>query len=316
MTQRTSNHRSHSDNHRSSNSRSRSRPHQSRNAHVYRQPIRLQDEDFSFISPCVKYSLFFFNFIFWMLGGSFIGLGVWSILQEYNETSTLLNIDTVLDAILHISLALIFVGMIIFSMSFAGCLGALRENLCLLKIYSLMLLLLFIGEIILSTVAFMFPNSFSTYLKDKLSKDPIIKYRDDTNLQNLIDIIQTEFKCCGISDKGYKDWSRNQYFNCTSTNKSHESCAVPYSCCRNPKNIDSGLNNIMCGYKVQNISSVVEVNKSIYTRGCVEAMTEIFERNMNIVAGVCLGSAIIQLLAMFLARSLQGQIMAQRSRWM
>lgn len=50
----------------------------------------------------------------------------------------------------------------------------------------------------------------------------------------------------------------------------------------------------MCGYNVQNISSVVEVNKSIYTRGCVEAMTEIFERNMNIVAGVCLGSAIIQ----------------------
>lgn len=53
-----------------------------------------------------------------------------------------------------------------------------------------MLLLLFIGEIIISTVAFMFPNSFSTYLKDILSKDPIIKYRDDTNLQNLIDVIQ------------------------------------------------------------------------------------------------------------------------------
>lgn len=50
----------------------------------------------------------------------------------------------------------------------------------------------------------------------------------------------------------------------------------------------------MCGYNVQNISSVVEVNKSIYTRGCVEAVTEIIERNMNIVAGVCLGSAIIQ----------------------
>ena len=101
-----------------------------------------------------------------------------------------------------------------------------------------MLLLLFIGEIILSTVAFMFPNSFSTYLKDILSKDPIIKYRDDKNLQNLIDVIQTEFKCCGISDKGYKDWSRNDYFNCTSTNKSAERCAVPYSCCRNSKNID------------------------------------------------------------------------------
>lgn len=50
----------------------------------------------------------------------------------------------------------------------------------------------------------------------------------------------------------------------------------------------------MCGYNVQNISSVVEVNKYIYTRGCVEAVTEMIERNMNLVAAVCLGSALIQ----------------------
>lgn len=50
----------------------------------------------------------------------------------------------------------------------------------------------------------------------------------------------------------------------------------------------------MCGYNVQNISSVVEVNKYIYTRGCIEAVTEFIERNMNIVAGVCLGSALVQ----------------------
>lgn len=71
-----------------------------------------------------------------MLGASFIGLGIWSILQEYNETSNLVQVDTVLDAILHISLSLIIVGMVIFMMSFAGCLGALRENLCLLKLVS------------------------------------------------------------------------------------------------------------------------------------------------------------------------------------
>lgn len=69
--QRSANHRTNSDginNHRSSNnSRPRSRPHQSRSAHHYRQQIRIhQDDDFSFISPCVKYSLFFFNLIFWV----------------------------------------------------------------------------------------------------------------------------------------------------------------------------------------------------------------------------------------------------------
>ena len=123
-------------------------------------------------------------------------------------------------------------------MSFAGCLGALRENLCLLKLYSLMLLLLFIGEIVLATLAFLFPNSLSHYVKDKLSKEPLIKYRDDANLQNIIDYIQEELHCCGISDAGYKDWSQNIYFNCSPTNPSSERCSVPYSCCKNPRNID------------------------------------------------------------------------------
>lgn len=63
----------------------------------------------------------------------------------------------------------------------------------------------------------------------------------------------------------------------------------------------------MCGYNVQNISSVVEVNKYIYTRGCIEAVTEFIERNMNLVAGVCLGSALVQvscILVCFLALKL------------
>lgn len=101
-----------------------------------------------------------------------------------------------------------------------------------------MLLLLFIGEIVLSTVAFIFPNTVSYFLKDKLSKDPIMKYREDTNLQNLIDVMQINFKCCGISDQGYKDWNRNIYFNCNESNPSPERCAVPFSCCRNNKNFD------------------------------------------------------------------------------
>lgn len=250
----------------SGHSRARRSHHSSgRSAHhLQRQHIRIHhDDDFSFINPCVKYSLFFFNLIFWLLGAGLTGLGTWSLLQEYNENATWVNVQTIFDVVLHISLTLILIGSIVFCMSFAGCLGALRENLCLLKLvciiriaflktsdltllllfffflqYSLKLLFLFIGEIILSTVAFMFPNSFLNYLKDNLSKDPIQNYRNDSNLRNLIDVIQMEFKCCGISDKGYKDWSGNVYFNCNSTNRSSESCAVPFSCCRNQRDID------------------------------------------------------------------------------
>lgn len=240
-----------------------------------------------------------------------MGLGGWSLLEEYDYN--LLKFRNIFDFLLHISLGLVFGGFIVFSMSFTGCLGALRENLLLIKLYSLMLLLLFIAEVILSSLAFVFPTTLSHFVKDRLSKDLITLYREDTNLQNLIDIIQMEFKCCGVTDNGFKDWSMNIYFNCSVSNPSSERCAVPFSCCRD---FNTGLINIMCGYNMQNLSSVVEVNKYVFTRGCLEAISELVERNMNLVAGICLGSALAQLFAMFLARSLQGQIFEQRARWM
>ena len=64
-----------------------------------------------------------------------MGLGVWSFLEEYPETD-LKKFQNVADLFVHISLALMILGMIVFWMSFAGCLGALRENLCFLKLVS------------------------------------------------------------------------------------------------------------------------------------------------------------------------------------
>ena len=54
-----SHHSSHNNHNNSHSSHSRSHPS---------HPIQLHsfDDEFSFISPCVKYSLFFFNLIFWV----------------------------------------------------------------------------------------------------------------------------------------------------------------------------------------------------------------------------------------------------------
>lgn len=54
----------------------------------------------------------------------------------------------------------------------------------------------------------------------------ITLYRDDPDLQNFIDFVQQEFNCCGLSNSGFLDWSKNEYFNCSSP--SVERCGVPY----------------------------------------------------------------------------------------
>ena len=54
-----------------------------------------------------------------------------------------------------------------------------------------------------------------------------------------------QFACCGVSEKGFRDWSNNPYFNCTTGNPSPEKCAVPYSCCiQEKKGVSRGYHKV------------------------------------------------------------------------
>lgn len=152
----------------------------------------------------------------------------------------------------------------------------------------------------------------NSFLEDSFTDKIIHTYRDDSDLQNLIDFAQIEFRCCGLSNAGFLDWGKNEYFNCTSP--SVERCGVPYSCCINATDISSGLVNIMCGYGVQQ-SSVAAASKKIWTNGCIEIVRVWAERNLYTIAGVALGAALSQLLVIYLAKTLEGQIDLQKSRW-
>lgn len=44
-----------------------------------------------------------------------------------------IRLETVYDVILNVSLVMVIMGAVVFIVSFAGCVGALRENTCLLK---------------------------------------------------------------------------------------------------------------------------------------------------------------------------------------
>jgi tetraspanin-33 len=82
----------------------------------------------------------------------------------------------------------------------------------------------------------------------------------------------------------------------------------------NAFHFQSGLVNIMCGYKVQMLP-VSEASKKVWTSGCIEIVRSWAERNLYTIAGIALGIALSQLFVIYLAKTLEGQIELQKSRW-
>ncbi|NXR40603.1 TSN33 protein, partial [Zosterops hypoxanthus] len=134
----------------------------------------------------------------------------------------------------------------------------------------------------------------------------IVHYRDDLDLQNLIDFGQKEFSCCG--GVSYKDWSQNMYFNCTATNPSRERCSVPFSCCLH--NTSQAVINTMCGHGMQ-ARGYLEASAFIHTNGCIDKLVNWTHSNLFLLGGISLGLALPQLVGIILAQLLINQIRDQ-----
>ncbi|CAB1346224.1 unnamed protein product, partial [Coregonus sp. 'balchen'] len=136
---------------------------------------------------------------------------------------------------------------------------------------------------------------FSDKARNKVSEiinNAIVHYRDDIDLQNLIDFGQKE----------------NMYFNCTTDNPSRERCSVPFSCCLLSK--DELVINTMCGQGMQELS-FLRAGAFIHTNGCIDKLVNWIHSNLFMLGGIALGLAIPQLVGILLSQILINQIKDQ-----
>ncbi|NXO04782.1 TSN33 protein, partial [Rhinopomastus cyanomelas] len=253
---------------------------------------------FSFVSPAVKFALFGFNLLCWVISVVMVAVGVYARLLKHSEAAMVhLAVDP--------AILLMAVGVLTFLITFCGCVGSLRENICLLQAFSICLTVVFLLQLVAGVLGFVFSDKVHGKVRE-LINSAIVHYRDDLDLQNLIDFGQKEFSCCGgIS---YKDWSQNMYFNCTSTNPSRERCSVPFSCCL--QDAQEVVINTMCGQGMQTRNSV-EASAFIHTKGCIHMLATWIHSNLFLLGGIALGLLLPQLVDIVLAQILINQIRDQ-----
>ncbi|KAL6459636.1 hypothetical protein MHYP_G00313950 [Metynnis hypsauchen] len=255
------------------------------------------DEEFSFVSPVVKYLLFFFNMIFWMISLVLMSIGVYARITKHETALACLTVDP--------SILLMIVGVLMFLITFCGCVGSLRENICLLQTFCICLTIIFLLQLTAGILGFVFSDKVRHKVTEMIN-NAIEHYRDDLDLQNLIDYGQKEFACCG--GLSYKDWSKNIYFNCTDDNPSRERCSVPFSCCLISK--DERVINTMCGHMMQDLDHD-KADDFINTNGCIDKLVNWIHSNLFLLGGIALGLAIPQLVGILLSQVLINQIQDQ-----
>lgn len=162
----------------------------------------------------VKYLMFAFNLLFWLGGCGILGVGIWLAATQGNFATLSSSFPSLSAANL-----LIVTGTFVMAIGFVGCIGAIKENKCLLLTFFVLLLLVFLLEATVAILFFAYSDKIDRHAQLDLKKGlHLYGTPGNVGLTNAWSIIQTDFRCCGVSN--YTDWF--EVYNAT---------RVPDSCC-------------------------------------------------------------------------------------
>ncbi|XP_029429274.1 leukocyte surface antigen CD53 [Rhinatrema bivittatum] len=164
----------------------------------------------------LKYVLFFFNLMFWICGCTILGFGIYFLINN--------NFAALLPSIPSLSFGniLIVIGSVIMVVSFLGCMGAIKENKCLLMSFFSLLLIILLAEVILAVLLFVYEAKLDEYIEQQLQSSLQEHIRKNMTDMSIWDKIQEKLKCCGV--RNATDWGQS----------------VPQSCQESSQNFKTG----------------------------------------------------------------------------
>ncbi|CAH8462623.1 unnamed protein product [Heterobilharzia americana] len=145
---------------------------------------------------CLKSCVFILNIICLLCSLVLIGAGAY-VEVKFSQYGA--NLHKVWQAA---PIAIIVVGVVILIVSFLGCCGALKENVCMLYMYAFFLIVLLIAELAAAIVAVVYKDKIDAEV-DTLMTDAL--KHETEEIRNFMDLVQSSFHCCGA--KGPSDYT-------------------------------------------------------------------------------------------------------------
>uniref|UniRef100_A0A2M4AUK4 Tetraspanin n=2 Tax=Anopheles triannulatus TaxID=58253 RepID=A0A2M4AUK4_9DIPT len=223
---------------------------------------------------CVRYLVFFFNFLFAITGGIVVITG--TVIQSYYYHYS----NFVGESFWTAPIVLIVIGSIIFVVACFGCCGAAKESPCMIITFSIFLGVVFLVEIGIGVAGYYKHEQLSGILEKGFNKT-LESYPNDKGAQEAWNLVQSEMQCCGIN--GPEDWE-----------PIYKNDTVPRACCHR---MPVGVNKCTREYAS--------------TEGCFSKLSNFLGSKSLILAGIGIGLAIVQLIAVLLACCLYGSFRRQ-----
>ncbi|KAI9589560.1 tetraspanin-9 [Glossina fuscipes] len=236
---------------------------------------------------CIRRTFCWLNITLWLCSCAFLGAGVWLRLS-YEGYATLLPHHAVLSA----DSMFLGIGVVGFVISFLGCCGAWVQSKCLLVLYFMLIVLLFVSEFLIGSLAFIFRGGFGRTLANEL-RFGIENHYNVSDRGSIIapsvatiwDNIQISFECCGVST--YEDWYDVQSWSGKRW--------VPESCCKSLYE-NRGILTEGSGDSITKIDCGRSENPSLWwPKGCADSLQTWLNGQLDVIGAVGLGIAFTQL---------------------
>jgi len=149
---------------------------------------------------CIRYLLFIFNFLFWLIGCVILSLGIWLVVDPS-------SLGDAADKLRFGGYGFIAVGSIIMIIGFFGCCGAMRESQCLLATFFVFLLIIFLILLGLGIFAVVYRKEFEDEVVKDMNTTYISyakKYKQGGKEKTTVDEQNKAFQCCGYKDMEHR----------------------------------------------------------------------------------------------------------------
>ncbi|KAB1251404.1 CD151 antigen [Camelus dromedarius] len=231
---------------------------------------------------CLKYLLFTFNCCFWLAGLAVMAVGIWTLALKSDYISLLAS-----GTYLATAYILVVAGVVVMVTGVLGCCATFKERRNLLRLYFILLFIIFLLEIIAGVLAYVYYQQLNAELKENLKDTMTKRYHQEGHegVTSAVDKLQQEFHCCGSNHS--QDWRDSEWIRSGKAGGR----VVPDSCC---KTVVAG-----CGRR-DHASNIYKVEHTPIPGqgGCITKLETFIQEHLRIIGAVGIGIACVQVFGM------------------